>query len=262
MFNCRDCIDFFDESKVYVNHVKYCHRLLRYKCGALACSRQFSGFESFRKHVRVKHSKEVINNHRDSPTQSNVDPQRDSQFTNDDTFCLDDDTLDNSNIVIDSLCNDIEDIQNIYPSETSDYSDIEQNENIFPSENNISTDNFVDYDINSCEQPHQLADHIYFAAKMHSYFDVSRSRVQLRINDTNILSNRVLSGIEQGVLKVIAPHDGKKIIRDEIPAIFKQKKIPVFRNSDTIALLRSIKIDQCIYTTVAIFIRRTSRVSS
>lgn len=97
-FTCYECKASFLTGIEYFNHVKYCQSNKSiYQCGQINCNRQYSSFESFRKHFRLKHQKaaqlmsidSIPNINEDSNSAPhNFDPEIDSVIADNDDVLM------------------------------------------------------------------------------------------------------------------------------------------------------------------------------
>lgn len=212
MFICVECNNFFISSSNYINHIKYSHHQLRgYKCGESLCSRVFTSLESLRKHIRVKHETKLckcnsqLSCNDNSSYGINISIQKDN-------------TLGDENVKLYSGMG-VEEISENISIETSFD---ETNKDLLQIQMDIHPDNLSSNNLQFPKQSCDVPDHIYFASKIYSYFDVSRFRSKCIIEDTLNLFKTVINHVEEDVLKCVESSDTTTITPSDIKPIFQQ----------------------------------------
>lgn len=169
MFTCNDCVENFEQYSEYLGHVRYSHSgQSNYHCGAVKCTRNYSSFDTFRKHLRLKHSKiEGLTHFVAKASSRRLDhhnlSEKHAPYTNENISTNSED----STVV---------------------------NETISSTE---SDSKYACTKTPTSSPTAHLDPCALFAAKLHSYFDLPRSRVTEILHDVNEMTNNIVDNLKQ-----------------------------------------------------------------
>lgn len=187
MIICSECKDSFFSHHIYCRHLPLSHGSITvFKCGEQSCSNSYTSLRALRRHINIEHVENIESqNHEDElNVQSTVEQAVEQNYENDyDNFSHD----------------------SIF--DTSEYDQPSLNDNV----ENLSTELSSNY-VNTDE-------FIKFAAKLHSYVDVPRTRVQNIINDTAVLVKSMMQGIKCDVKKALDSNCDKEEVLKKIEQI-------------------------------------------
>lgn len=196
MFICVECKDSFLDNKVFLRHITLSHQSLSvHTCGKPLCFRKFTSIGSLRKHIKHKHVQNLqdIKNDKETNTVEALDSKTtfsDIPSTSSLNLATEDD---DDNTVDEVLCN-----------ESSSESNSSFNDTLPNISDNDNTDKFVK-----------------FAAKLHNYADVRRSRTKCIINDANELFKHIIQDMKQDLVHAFDCLQNKNKIISNIEKVFE-----------------------------------------
>lgn len=224
MFVCTECTEHFCNNTEFMSHVHYCHKPLAvYRCGSVSCFKSFASYESFRKHMRIKHE----HNSQSSNNNKNIISTPVTNHT-DEILCLDANQAKSSNILIPEM-------------QDAEYSNIIRTK-IAETILNIDTCNIDEIEPmlikHTANEIQSLVDnedkrklYVLFAAKLHNYPDITRKQSAQIINDVDKLIKNIIDNTEKDVLKEISsPSNNIKL--EKIKEVFNNSR-SLFRNIKT-----------------------------
>lgn len=182
MIVCSECKDSFLSHEIFLKHLLLSYdSMTAFPCGEQSCSKIYASLRSLRKHITSKHTENL-----ESPNDEGVTDVQPILTLEEDFESNRDTSPHDSN------------------SDTNDDDEPSLNEideNLFTGIHwsNVNTDDFIKY-----------------AAKLHSYADVPRTRVENIINDTKVLVDNMMKGIKYNVEKAFDSHNNKQEILEKI----------------------------------------------
>ncbi|XP_066595370.1 uncharacterized protein [Prorops nasuta] len=192
MFKCKECKINFENMKAYLSQIYYFHKSNIYSCDTSSCGRTFASYESFRKHFRKKHNALRMNDQiiSENCLPSNLEKQSSAKVPR---RKMDHDEFEKEN----TLLQNADVLLNFH--ETSLTSNVEKdNESASPQKLVTKKEN--------------IELETMFAAKLHSYLDIPRGRINDIIRDLENLFENLVNSIEKDVSEIISSNDIQELL--------------------------------------------------